>query len=207
VESFSLPLAEIEDRRFLLRLAQKGDKAAFEKLFAPYLPKLYNLAYHLLAHREDAADAVQDTAIKAFRSLKGFREEADLGTWLARILKNTVLDEVKRAVRRHEEATDVLPERVEHLIEPALERLELKGVMMELLGELSDKLREPIILYDLEGFSYEEMSLILDINLGTVKSRLNRGRLALRDRILAHPERLAGYLPPQLAKSLSAENR
>ena len=97
------------ERRALLRAAQSGDKAAFEKLVSPHLSKLYNLAYHLIQHRDDAADAVQDTVIKAYRSLSGFREEADLSTWLARILKNTILDEVKRAVRRHEEATETLP--------------------------------------------------------------------------------------------------
>jgi RNA polymerase sigma-70 factor (ECF subfamily) len=197
---------EQAERRLLLRAAQSGDKAAFEKLLAPYLPKLYNLAYHLVQHRDDAEDAVQDTAIKAFRSLKGFREEADLGTWLSRILRNTILDEVKRAVRRHEEATETLPEKAEHITEPGMERQELKDVIMTFLSELSDKLREPVIMYDLDGYSYEEIATILDINVGTVKSRLSRGRMALRDRILAQPGKLAGYLPPQLAASLPRDN-
>ncbi|MFP5503522.1 MAG: RNA polymerase sigma factor [Candidatus Sericytochromatia bacterium] len=131
------------DQRALLRAAQAGDKAAFEKLLSPHLPKLYNLAYHMVQHRDDAQDAVQDTAIKAFRSLKGFREEANFSTWLARILRNTILDEVKRAVRRHEEATEVLPERAEHQTEPGMEQRELRDLMMGFLGQLSDKLREP----------------------------------------------------------------
>lgn len=196
---------EQAERQFLLRSAQKGNKAAFEKLIAPHLPKLYNLAYHLVQHRDDAADAVQDTVIKAFRSLQGFREEADFGTWLSRILRNTILDEVKRAVRRHEEATDVLPERGEHITEPGMEAQELREVMLAFIRELSDKLREPVILYDLEGFSYEEISEILDINIGTVKSRLSRGRMALREKILASPGKLTGYLPPLLAESLTTE--
>lgn len=196
---------EQAERQFLLRAAQKGNKAAFEKLIAPHLPKLYNLAYHLVQHRDDAADAVQDTVIKAYRSINGFREEAELGTWLSRILRNTILDEVKRAVRRHEEATEVLPERAEHITEPKMEQRELRDLMLGFIHELSDKLREPVILYDLEGFSYEEIAEILDINLGTVKSRLSRGRLALRDKILAQPGKLAGYLPPQLAESLTRE--
>lgn len=196
---------EHTERRLLLRAAQKGDRYAFEKLLAPYLQKLYNLAYHLIQHRDDAADAVQETAIKAFRSLNGFREEADFGTWLSRILRNTILDEVKRAVRRHEEATETLPEHADHITEPGLERQELRDLMLSLLDELSEKLREPVILYDLDGFSYEEIAIILEINVGTVKSRLNRGRTALRDKILAQPGRLAGYLPPQLAAALTRE--
>jgi RNA polymerase sigma-70 factor (ECF subfamily) len=196
---------EQAERQFLLRSAQKGNKAAFEKLITPHLPKLYNLAYHLVQHRDDAADAVQDTVIKAYRSIHGFREEADLGTWLSRILRNTILDEVKRAVRRHEEATEVLPERAEHITEPGMEKRELRDLMLAFINELSDKLREPVVLYDLEGFSYEEIAEILDINIGTVKSRLSRGRMALREKILAHPEKLSGYLPPQLAESLTRE--
>lgn len=197
---------ELRDQRDLLRAAQAGDKAAFEKLLAPHLPKLYNLAYHLVQHRDDAQDAVQDTAIKAFRSLKGFREEANFGTWLARILKNTILDEVKRAVRRHEEATEQLPERAEHVTEPGAEQRELRDLMMGFLNQLSEKLREPVILYDIEGYSYEEVASIMDINVGTVKSRLNRGRTALRDKILSQPGKMAGYLPAQLAAQLPREN-
>lgn len=193
------------ERQFLLRAAQKGNKAAFEKLITPHLSRLYNLAYHLVQHRDDAADAVQETVIKAFRSLGGFREEADLGTWLSRILRNTILDEVKRAVRRHEEATDVLPERGEHVTEPRAERQELRDLMLGYIHALSDKLREPIILYDLEGYSYEEMAEILDINVGTVKSRLSRGRLALREKIMANPGLLSGYLPPVLAERVARD--
>lgn len=192
---------EAEQRKFLLRAAQKGNKQAFEKLLAPYLPKLYNLAYHLVQHRDDAADAVQETAIKAYRSLGGFREEADLGTWLSRILRNTILDDVKRAVRRHEEATETLPERAEHITEPRAEQKELRDLMLGFIGKLSDKLREPVILYDLDGYSYEEISEILDINIGTVKSRLSRGRMALREQIMASPGKLAEYLPAPLVKS------
>ena len=192
---------EAEQRKFLLRAAQKGNKQAFEKLLAPYLPKLYNLASHLVQNRDDASDAVQETAIKAFRSLGGFREEADLGTWLSRILRNTILDDVKRAVRRHEEATEVLPERAEHITEPKAEQKELRDLMLGFINQLSDKLREPVILYDLDGYSYEEISEILDINIGTVKSRLSRGRMALREQIMASPGKLAGYLPAQLVNS------
>ena len=194
------------ERKLLLRAAQKGNKAAFEKLLAPYLPKLFNLAYHLLQHRDDAADVVQDTAIKAYRSLHGFREEADLGTWLSRILRNTILDDVKRAVRRHEEATEVLPEAAVHVTEPKAEQKELRDLMLGFIGQLSDKLREPVILYDLDGYSYEEISEILDINIGTVKSRLSRGRMALRERIMAQPGKLAEYLPAQLLAQAGGES-
>ncbi|MEB3221487.1 MAG: sigma-70 family RNA polymerase sigma factor [Candidatus Sericytochromatia bacterium] len=194
-----------EQRRRWLRAAQRGDRDAFERLLAPLLPRLYSLAYHLTQHRDDAADVVQDSAVKAWRAIGGFREEADFSTWLARIVRNTVLDDVKRASRRHEEATETLPEAAVHVTEPRAERAELTALLGGYLADLSDKLREPLILYDLEGYSYEEIAEVLDLNLGTVKSRLNRARLALRERILASPDRLSGYMPDVLAVAARRE--
>jgi RNA polymerase sigma-70 factor (ECF subfamily) len=116
------------------------------------------------------------------------------------------LDDVKRAVRRHEEATEVLPESGEHITEPGLEKRELRDLMLGFINQLSDKLREPVILYDLEGYSYEEISEILDINIGTVKSRLSRGRMSLRERIMAQPGKLNEYLPAELVRSYGEGN-
>jgi RNA polymerase sigma-70 factor (ECF subfamily) len=186
---------EVQQREAWLRSARAGDRQAFEHLLTPYLPRLYRLAHQLTRDPVDAEDILQDSVIKAFRSFSGFRQEAELYTWLARIVRNTVLDDFKRAVRRYEEAHEVMPEHVEHVTEPRAERDELRGLVRSLVDQLSDKLREPLVLYDLEGYSYEEVAAILDLNLGTVKSRLNRARLALRERIVATPHVLEGYLP------------
>jgi RNA polymerase sigma-70 factor (ECF subfamily) len=196
---------DAEQRRRWLRAAQRGDRQAFERLLTPLLPRLFSVAYHLTQHRDDAADVVQDSAVKAWRAIGGFREEADFSTWVLRIVRNTVLDDVKRASRRHEEPTETLPEAPVHVTEPRAERSELAAVMGRYVMELSEKLREPLVLYDLEGYSYEEIAEVLDLNLGTVKSRLNRARLALRERILAAPERLEGYMPEALAAAIGQE--
>ncbi|MEB3197102.1 MAG: sigma-70 family RNA polymerase sigma factor [Candidatus Sericytochromatia bacterium] len=183
--------------RHLLQAARGGDRLAFEQLVSPHLARLYRLAHHLVGNPDDAADILQDSMVKAFRAFADYREEAELGTWLGRIVRNTMLDDVKRAYRRHEEATEQLPERPVHLTEPGAERAELQQLLQGFIAELSDKLREPLVLYDLEGYSYEEIAAILDVQLGTVKSRLNRARLALKDRILAAPEVFDGYLDLQ----------
>lgn len=195
----------MQQREAWLRAARAGDRQAFERLLTPYLPRLYRLAYHLTRDPVDAEDILQDSVIKAFRSFSGFRQEADIYTWLARIVRNTVLDDFKRAVRRHEEAHEVVPERPEHVTEPRAERDELSALVRALVDQLSDKLREPLVLYDLEGYSYEEVAAILELNLGTVKSRLNRARLALRERIMASPHTLEGYLPTAFVAAAERE--
>lgn len=181
----------------LLARARAGDKAAFERLIAPHLDRCYAIAYQVTGHSEDAADVVQDAMIKAYRSFASFRAESGLPAWLGRIVRNTALDELKRAVRKHEEAVEILPETVGPGLERKAEERELQQIMGEAIGTLSDKLREPLVLYDIEGFSYDEIASLLELNLGTVKSRLNRAREALRVRLVASKDKLAGYLTPR----------
>lgn len=182
----------------LLRRAQAGDKAAFEQLIAPHLNRFYGLAYQMMGNQEDAADVVQDAMIKAYRSVATFRSQAGFATWVGRIVRNCALDELKRAVRKHEEATEILPEALGPSLDHPTERNELQGIMAAAIDTLSDKLREPLVLYDIEGYSYDEIASLLDLNLGTVKSRLNRARETLRQRLMEQKSKLAGYLPGEL---------
>lgn len=182
----------------LLRRAQAGDKSAFERLIAPHLDRCYAIAYQVTHSQDDAADVVQEAMIKAYRSLSTFRAEAGLSAWLGRIVRNAALDEMKRAVRKHEEATEILPESGGPGLEGKLERQELQQIMGEAIATLSDKLRDPLVLFDIEGFTYEEIAALLELNLGTVKSRLNRAREALRQRLVTQRARLAGYLSERM---------
>lgn len=183
------------DRQALLERAKAGDKGAFEQLIAPLLNRYYGLAYQMMGNQEDASDVVQEAMIKAYRSLASFRSEADIATWLGRIVRNCALDELKRSVRKHEEATEILPEAMGPSLDHPTEQRELQQIMGEAIGTLSEKLREPLVLYDIEGYSYDEIASLLEINLGTVKSRLNRARETLRQKLLAQKARLAEYLP------------
>lgn len=191
-------LANSPEQLALLRRAQAGDKAAFERLIAPYMNRFYGLAYQVMGNAEDAADVTQDAMIKAYRALASFRGDAEIFTWIARIIRNTALDELKRAVRKHEDPVDVIPETPVHTLERAAETSELQQLMGEALDGLSVKLRDPLVMYDIEGYSYEEIAGILDINIGTVKSRLNRARESLKTKLFAMRHKLSGYLSGEM---------
>ncbi|MBI6546084.1 MAG: sigma-70 family RNA polymerase sigma factor [Cyanobacteria bacterium NC_groundwater_1444_Ag_S-0.65um_54_12] len=182
------------EQRELICRARNGDKAAFETLIGPQLDRFYGLAYQLIRNEDDAADVVQEALIKAYRSLGSFRGDADFFTWMARILRNTVLDELKRAVRRHEEPVETLPESLDRSLEGKAEQKELREIVHGCISQLSSKLREPLVMFDIEGYSYEEISQILGINIGTVKSRLNRARESLRQKLNKQRNRLAGWV-------------
>lgn len=187
-------LANAPEQLDLLRRAQSGDKAAFERLISPHMNRFYGLAYQMMGNAEDAADVTQDAMIKAYRALGTYRGDAEVFTWIARIIRNTALDELKRAVRKHEDPVDVIPETPVHTLERKAEESELQVLMGEAIEGLSDKLRDPLVMYDIEGYSYEEIAGILDINIGTVKSRLNRARESLKTKLFAMRHKLSGYL-------------
>jgi RNA polymerase sigma factor, sigma-70 family len=187
-------LANAPEQLELLRRAQAGDKAAFERLIAPHMNRFYGLAYQMMGNSEDAADVTQDAMIKAYRALGSYRGDSEIFAWIARIIRNTALDELKRAVRKHEDPVDVIPETPVHTLERRAEESELQQLMGEAIDGLSTKLRDPLVMYDIEGYSYEEIAGILDINIGTVKSRLNRARESLKTKLFAMRHKLSGYL-------------
>ncbi len=164
-----------------------GDQSAFEQLVLKYQDKIYNLCRYMLGNTHDAEDAAQDTFIKAYRNLNNFRPEASFYTWLYRIAVNTCLDYKKRPFfeslfRKSDEDEDYILEPVSD--EPSPEKLyESKQIGLALLksiGQLPLKLRTVIILKEIEGLSYEEIAEVLDISVGTVKSRISRAREELK---------------------------
>ncbi len=187
-------MASSPEQLELIRRARNGDKAAFETLVAPLLDRLFGLAVQLMRNHDDASDVVQEALVKVYRSLGSFRGDADFFVWVSRIVRNTVLDELKRAVRRHEEPTETLPESLDRSLEGKAEQEELQHIVQDCIGQLSVKLREPLVMYDIEGYAYEDISQILKLNLGTVKSRLNRAREALRQKLIGQRHKLAGWI-------------
>ena len=153
---------------------------------------VYNTAYRMLGDTGSAEDATQMAFIRAYRSLSRFRGKSAFSTWLYRIVSNVCLDALRRrkgdAVGLEvsydgddEEAQErPLPD---ESAEPAAnaERSELQRIVHHAISQLPEDYRMVLVLYDITGFSYEEIAGILQIPLGTVKSRLNRARLALRD--------------------------
>ena len=180
--------------QFLERL-RRGDTAAFEQLVAERSGDIYSLLFRLTSDAEEARDLTQETFLRAFQGIQRFRGEADLKTWIYRIAINQARNRWRWWKRRRRDATVSLDApigdreqtigsglRNVDAIDPEQETLarERELQLREALQSLRSSYREAVILRDVEGFSYEEIAETLQINIGTVKSRLSRGRLELR---------------------------
>lgn len=167
---------------------KEGDKASFEDIVLKYQDRIYNLCRHILGSAHDAEDAAQDTFIKAYQNLNSFRAEASFYTWLYRIAVNTCLDYKKRPFLEsifsgHGEGDDEFalePVSGEPSPEKLYESKQMGLILRKSLGKLSLKLRIPIVLKEVEGLSYEEIAQVLNVSIGTVKSRISRAREELK---------------------------
>lgn len=166
----------------LLKKAQQGDADAFEQLVAPYEQKIYALCLRLLAHREDAQDAAQETMLRLYRALVSYRGEAQLGTFIYRVTANTCMDALRRRnVRACEslEALDdvgVVPVDDSPGPEETILRAEESERLSRAIDALSDEMRLPLVLREIHALSYEEVAQTLGLEMGTVKSRIHRAR-------------------------------
>ena len=181
--------------RDLIRKAKQGDMLAFEELILKHEKIVYNLALRMMNHSEDAMDISQEVFLKAYRSLANFDERSAFSTWLYRITHNTCIDEIRK---RKGKQTYSLEEDLESedgsmqrqvaddgdTPEESLMRKEQKSEILRALDTLSEEHKAAIILRDVKGMSYEEIAEILDLSLGTVKSRINRARNQLKTEIL-----------------------
>jgi len=158
----------------LLARARRGDAAAFTLLLRAADESHRRLAYRLLGDRQSMDDVLQEAYLRAFRALPRFRGGAAFGTWLYRIVYNACLDELRRGRSRREVALDQLPAVVSG--ESVEEQLDLEAALSALPAEL----RAVVLLVDAEGLSYDEAAEVLDVAPGTIGSRLNRARAALR---------------------------
>jgi RNA polymerase sigma-70 factor (ECF subfamily) len=183
--------------QFLERL-RRGEAAAFERLVSEYTGDVYALLYRLTADPEEARDLTQETFLRTFQSISRFRGDSNLKTWLYRIAVNQARNRWrwwrrrKRDVTVSLDATDDSHEeplsarlRNDEAVDPEQETLakEREGQLREALLGLRQSYREAVILRDVEGFSYEEVADTLQISIGTVKSRISRGRLELRRKL------------------------
>jgi RNA polymerase sigma-70 factor (ECF subfamily) len=167
----------------LLSRFRNGDTAAFEELVRENEDRIYNLCLSMLGNSLNAQDAAQDTFIKAYRGHKEFHPEASFSTWLYRIAINTCLDYRKKS--RHDPLTGESLSEYLKTSDPSPEgRYHSKRAAEALqtaLKLLPDKLRSAIVLKEIECLSYEEIAIVLDISIGTVKSRISRARDELRN--------------------------
>jgi len=191
------PFLERAEDQFLERL-KRHDAAAFEQLVAERTGDIYGLLFRLTGDAEEARDLAQETFLRAFQAIEKFRGDADLKTWLYRIAINQARNRWRWWRRRRRDATVSLDatigEREQtvamHLedakaSDPEQETLarERQSQLREALQGLRSAYREAVVLRDIEGLAYEEIAATLQINIGTVKSRLARGRLELRRKL------------------------
>jgi RNA polymerase sigma-70 factor (ECF subfamily) len=163
----------------LVARSQQGDTDAYDQLVGTYQHRIFSLAYRITGNREDAWDAAQEAFLKAYRNLYGFHGRAAFCTWLHRIAVNAALDVVRRRPAQPPVPLDVT---LRSLDDPADEvmRSELQQRVHRAIGALPVEQRVAIVLRDLQGLRYEEIAGVLRIPVGTVRSRISRGREMLR---------------------------
>jgi RNA polymerase sigma-70 factor, ECF subfamily len=171
----------------LVRRCRAGDGAAWEEIVQTYTRRIYNLAYRFTSRADAAEDLTQDVFIRVYRSLEQYNpKQGDLQNWLMRLARNLIIDDYRKRQRApQDDAADDLEEHKYHLraaggtAQRELERRELGAQVQAGIDKLSADLRTCVILRDIEELSYQEIVDLLTIPEGTVKSRINRGRIEL----------------------------
>jgi RNA polymerase sigma factor (sigma-70 family) len=174
----------------------------FNNEFMPHINSMYNFAYRLTLDPDDAKDLLQDTYLKAYRFIDSFQKGTNAKAWLFRILKNSFINDYRKKSKEpskvdyQEVESYYNSEDVDRQITPDLRVEALKDMIGDeisnALNSLDVDFRTVIILCDLEGFKYEEMAKILDIPIGTVRSRLHRARNLLKEKLSEYAKQM-GY--------------
>lgn len=191
----SVPNSEL----LLIEKSKNGDVASFEQLIHQYQLYAYNIAYRTLGHEEDAKDATQDALVKVFKNISQYTGDAQFSTWLYRIVVNTCKDYLRKRASLKESSFEVNGSDEESFLnelpatdtlqpEKQLERKMIQAKINEALEKLPPANKAVVVLRDIQGLSYEEISIIEDCSVGTVKSRINRGRTYLRELLQKDPD-------------------
>lgn len=198
---------DLTDEALVANFLQTKDPTCFKSLVRRYENRLYNAAFRILGNAEEAEEVVQDTCLKLHQNIDRFRSQSTFAAWIFRIAHNTCLDKLRSKQRRKgfnlfsfdplarqeegEEASMVVSQAADTAPNPA-EKLDLNeqgAIISESLKKLPETQRTVVVLHDIEGFSYNEISTIVGANIGTVRSRLHYGRLKLRELLEPYFER------------------
>ena len=184
----------------LIERAQRGDRDAVNQLVTKYQARAYQFAYRLTGNPDDASDLVAEAFVRVYTALPRFRRDSQFSTWLFRIVTNCFLDAKKKTDRK---PTDQLEDawvdvdakstivEQESPVE-ASERGEREEILQRGIEKLPEYQRAMIVMFHVENLSYEDIAAALDLPIGTVKSRLNRARLALREILEPYEELFIG---------------
>ena len=192
----------MEEEVIRQQYSEKEKLNIFNQEFMPHINSMYNFAYRLTLDADDAKDLLQDTYLKAFRFIDSFQQGTNAKAWLFRILKNSFINDYRKKSKEpskvdyQEVETFYNSEDVDRQITPDLRVEALQDMIGDeisvALNSLDVDFRTVIILCDLEGFKYEEMAKILDIPIGTVRSRLHRARNLLKEKLSEYAKKM-GY--------------
>jgi len=187
---------ETDGDREIVAKCVRGDRGAFDVLVEKYYKQIYNLAYRFVGDSEEANDLAQEVFAAAYQNLKKFRGEAKFSTWLFQIATNRGKNRFKYLKRRGyyankgpangEEDWDSLERAIPDLStnpETILAGKQIQKIVQDAINDLDADHKEIVILRDIEGFSYEEIALVLDIPEGTAKSRLHRARMVVKEKL------------------------
>lgn len=193
-------MQETHDEQELIRLAGDGDQRAFETLMSVQESRMYAVALRMCGNREDAQDCMQEAMIRIFRSMTTFKGQSSFATWVYRITMNSCLDELRRRKTRTATSLDALldngyaPSDESDTPEQHSLQNEQRRQLERAIAELPEDMRAAIVLRDIQGCSYEEIAQTLDANVGTIKSRISRGRERLRAALSRQPELFGRHL-------------
>jgi RNA polymerase sigma-70 factor (ECF subfamily) len=186
---------ESTEQRFVMRL-QARDEHAFNELVREYSPLIYRLVFRMLGRRAEAEDMTQEVFVQVFKAIGQFRSDCKLKTWVYRVAINSCKNRHKYLVRRHDDAQDALDAVADH--EPLhqakgvtsgdvcrpdqlVEGREVETIIRDAIAQLEPEFREALVLRDIENLSYEEITEIVGVAEGTVKSRIHRARTMLKE--------------------------
>ena len=196
----------------LIQKARSGDQDAFGQLVLTHQNKVYTICVHMVTDREEAADLAQEAFLKAWRSLSAFQGESSFATWMHRLATNVCLDYLRKQTRRQNISTAVSlddedsgwTEPADHSQDPQLqlEQEERKRALARALKELPEHHRQPIIMREVSGMSYQEIADALDTDLGTIKSRIARARERLRKILLQE----GNFFPENASNDMKNKN-
>ncbi|MCB0491753.1 MAG: sigma-70 family RNA polymerase sigma factor [Cyclobacteriaceae bacterium] len=187
------------------KYTEKEKVSVFNNEFLPHINSMYNFGYRLTLDEDDAKDLVQDTYLKAYRFIESFQKGTNAKAWLFRILKNSFINDYRKKskepnkvdyqeVESYYNSDDVDRQITTDLRVESLQDM-IGDEISNALNSLDVDFRTVIILCDLEGFKYDEMAKILDIPIGTVRSRLHRARNLLKDKLSVYAKKM-GYKNP-----------
>ncbi|MGO8673062.1 MAG: sigma-70 family RNA polymerase sigma factor [Capsulimonadaceae bacterium] len=182
------------EEKDIIERCRRGDLGAFNDLVRRYEKQVYNYAYRLTNNYDDASDIAQDAFLRVYNAIGTFRGDASFSTWLFRITTNVFLDERKRARAHPKSSLDEYVEFEESSVTrqiedpgptPAMltEEAERSNILQKAISSLPEYQRVMVVLYHVQQKSYEEIAAVMDMPIGTVKSRLNRARLALKEKL------------------------